>query len=68
MVKPWGLTICSILTNKYHLYQEVKPKIHLFGHVHESYGVIEKRGVKFVNASILNEKYEVVNHPISFQW
>jgi len=31
---------------------EVKPKLHVFGHIHESYGVIKQRyGIKFVNAS-----------------
>ncbi len=48
--------------------QDVKPKLHIFGHVHESYGVVEKHGMTFINASVLNEKYEIVNQPISFQW
>ncbi len=43
---------------------EVKPKIHVFGHIHEDYGIKELGGVTFINASILNERYKVVNVPI----
>jgi len=39
----------------------VKPKIHAFGHIHEQYGVIEREGIKFINACNLNESYQVVN-------
>ena len=40
------------------------PKAHIFGHIHEGYGIDTKGVTKFINASILNEKYEVVNQPI----
>jgi Icc-related predicted phosphoesterase len=46
--------------------QEVKPKVHVCGHIHEAYGMIEKSAVKFINASLLNELYEVTNLPIEF--
>ena len=42
----------------------VKPKIHVFGHIHESYGETEREGVRFINASSLNEHYEIQNPPI----
>lgn len=45
----------------------VKPKVHICGHIHESYGVTEKHGTKFINSSVLNEKYELVNRPIEFE-
>ncbi len=35
-------------------------KLHVFGHIHESYGVHEK----FVNASIMNEDFDPINRPI----
>jgi Icc-related predicted phosphoesterase len=44
--------------------KEVKPKIHIFGHIHETYGVKEGTYTIFVNASNLNLDYEVVNKPI----
>jgi len=45
---------------------EVKPKVNVFGHIHEGYceythPVVEKR---FINASSLNANYEPINAPI----
>jgi Icc-related predicted phosphoesterase len=50
------------------LYQgRLKPKLHVFGHIHEGYGHIPKMldmpGVQFVNASYVNELYKPVNKP-----
>lgn len=47
--------------------KEVKPKVHICGHVHEGYGVTSKNGTKFMNASLLNESYELVNKPVVFE-
>jgi Icc-related predicted phosphoesterase len=46
---------------------EVKPKAHVCGHIHESYGMIKRNGIKFINACILNESYELVNKPLVFE-
>jgi Icc-related predicted phosphoesterase len=46
---------------------EVKPKVHVCGHIHESYGAVKKHGIKFINACVLNESYELVNKPIVFE-
>ncbi len=45
----------------------IKPKVHICGHIHEAYGVIKKNETTFINASVLNEKYELVNEPIIFE-
>jgi Icc-related predicted phosphoesterase len=45
----------------------VKPKVHVFGHVHESFGKKEKNGIKFINASQVNEEYVLVNKPLVFE-
>lgn len=42
----------------------LQPKFHRFGHIHESYGIETKHNVTFINASLLNEKYEMANLPI----
>lgn len=43
----------------------VRPKIHVFGHIHEAYGhVVHPNGIHLINASYVNEKYEPVNKPI----
>ena len=44
--------------------RQTKVKLHVFGHIHEAYGVEESGGVKFVNASVLDFKYNQVNAPI----
>ena len=54
---------------------KVKPALHVFGHIHESYGkkelilknnqgLIENKKTTFINASHVNEKYAPVNKPM----
>lgn len=38
-------------------------KIHAFGHIHEGYGREEQDGVVFLNASVLDEHYDMKNSP-----
>lgn len=45
--------------------EKIKPKVHIFGHIHEDYGQSEKNGTLYINACSLNLKYEVVNPPIT---
>lgn len=47
--------------------QTIKPRVHIFGHIHEAYGVEEKGGVKYINASVLNLQYELVNAAVEFE-
>lgn len=42
----------------------VQPRMHVFGHIHHSYGVTEHKGTKFVNASTCTEKYTPDNKPL----
>ncbi|HZH66090.1 MAG TPA: metallophosphatase domain-containing protein [Flavisolibacter sp.] len=44
----------------------VKPKVHVCGHIHESHGLQKRYGIKFLNACVLNESYELVNKPLIF--
>lgn len=46
---------------------EVKPQIHVFGHIHHSYGEKLFNGTHFVNASICNERYQPLNKPIEVE-
>lgn len=43
----------------------VKPKIHVCGHIHESYGSINRSGTQFINASQVDEVYQLVNQPLT---
>ena len=44
------------------------PKIHVFGHIHGGYGYKFHNGTHFINASVLNERYDQVNNPINLEW
>tara|TARA_R110000803_G_scaffold8577_11_gene27437 strand:+ start:140 stop:817 length:678 start_codon:yes stop_codon:yes gene_type:complete len=56
---------CSLLRVKV---DEHPPKIHVFGHIHGSYGYKFHNGTHFINASVLNESYEQVNDPFTIDW
>lgn len=43
--------------------QEISPKMHLFGHAHDSYGVQKIYATIYSNAALLNDKIEFVNNP-----
>ncbi len=45
----------------------VRPKLHVFGHIHGGYGVEEALGTIYVNASIMDEGYKPVNKPIRIE-
>lgn len=42
----------------------VRPKLHIFGHIHCGYGQIEDFGVKFINAANCDEEYNATNAPV----
>lgn len=48
--------------------EKVKPKYHTFGHIHEGYGLYENAATTFINASVLNQRYELVNAPVSIDF
>jgi len=54
-------------TLRYEIETRIKPKVHIFGHIHEGYGEKEVDGVKYVNAAVLNERYRMKNPPILFE-
>jgi Icc-related predicted phosphoesterase len=43
--------------------EEVKPKLVVFGHIHEGRGNWDLNGTKLVNATLLNRQYEMVYEP-----
>lgn len=64
---PWNSSDlgCELLLKRIEI---IKPKIHVFGHIHGSYGYVFKDNTHFINASILNERYEFRNNPITVDW
>jgi Icc-related predicted phosphoesterase len=52
---------CKDLTEKI---KELKDlKLHVFGHIHETYGMVEENGVKYCNSSFVTFKYRPENKP-----
>ena len=45
----------------------LQPKVHVCGHIHESYGNTKRSGIRLINACLLNEHYELANKPIVFE-
>ena len=48
--------------------QEIKPKIHVFGHIHEGFGYVFDGTTHFINAAVLNGRYEFRNKPLTIDW
>lgn len=46
--------------------QRVKPKYHVFGHVHEGYGITSDGKIIFINASTCDINYLPHNPPVVF--
>ena len=57
---------CPLLRN--HIDTVARPKIHVCGHIHGGYGYKFDGQTHWFNASILNERYQYVNKPITFDW
>jgi predicted phosphodiesterase len=47
---------------------QVKPKIHVCGHIHSGYGYHFDGTTHFFNAAILGESYKYQNKPFTFDW
>jgi Icc-related predicted phosphoesterase len=43
--------------------QQIRPRLHVFGHIHGGYGEAKANGTQFVNASVVDEAYRLVNAP-----
>jgi Icc-related predicted phosphoesterase len=55
---------CQDLRNRLN---EVTPKVHIFGHIHEGYGEITQGKTKFINASICDVRYFPCNEARVFE-
>ena len=48
--------------------QQINPRFHICGHIHSGYGEKTVLQTHYINASILNEEYEITNSPIVFHF
>jgi Icc-related predicted phosphoesterase len=56
---------CELLTTKI---KEIKPKIHVCGHIHSARNVVFDGNTHFINASVLNESYFYDYKPFTVEW
>ena len=56
---------CPFLRDKI---KEIKPKYHICGHIHEAYGVYQDEHTIYINASLLDEYYKMVNEPVEIEY
>mgnify|MGYP002632868329 CR=1 FL=1 len=56
---------CELLAERISI---IKPKIHIFGHIHSGHGYIFDGDTHFFNASTLDERYIYKYKPITFDW
>jgi predicted phosphodiesterase len=56
---------CEVLAERVDI---IKPKIHVFGHIHGGRGIEQKNGTLFINAAVLNENYKYTNAPITIDF
>ena len=47
--------------------EKPKPKVHVLGHIHESYGIKVGNGTTFINACNLDERYKLRYKPITLE-
>lgn len=45
---------------------EIRPRYHLFGHIHDAYGIEKTKDTTFVNAALVDENYRLTNSPFIF--
>jgi len=51
-----------------HRVDEIRPKIHVFGHIHGSAGYYYNGHTHFINAAVLDERYVYENQPLTIEW
>jgi Icc-related predicted phosphoesterase len=57
-----GRTVgCADLLDALH---RIRPRLHVFGHVHEAYGKYPREGTLFCNASVTDASMQIANEPI----
>ncbi len=56
---------CPSLRNKI---KEIKPKLHCHAHIHEGYGVYQDEHTTYINASLMDEFYNMINKPVEIEY
>lgn len=60
----FGNEYTGSLSLRFKVLNRIKPLIHCFGHIHSNYGQEEHNGIKFINASVLDDSYNISHPPV----
>ena len=56
---------CELLAKRI---KTIKPKIHVCGHIHSGYGYVFDGDTHYINASVLDERYQYTQKPLTVEW
>jgi len=48
--------------------EKIKPRVHIFGHIHEGFGITSNGRTTFINASSCDQLYQPVNPPLIYEY
>ena len=48
--------------------EKIKPAVHIFGHIHECYGISSNGVTTFINASSCDQLYQPANAPVAYEF
>lgn len=57
----WHPVGCADLAE---IVEKIQPKLHVFGHIHEHYGMLQQGQTQYINASVVDMQYKPLNLPI----
>jgi hypothetical protein len=63
--RPWDNLGCELLAERI---MRFRPKIHVCGHIHSGYGIETIDNIHYINASVLDERYEYTQKPWNIEW
>lgn len=63
--RPWDNLGCELLAERI---QRFRPKIHVCGHIHSGYDIDTIDNIHYINASVLDERYEYTQKPWNVEW
>lgn len=53
-------------TLRYELDERLRPELHVFGHIHEAHGYVQRQYTLHANVSICNGQYKPINQPLYY--
>lgn len=48
--------------------QSIQPSLHIFGHLHNNYGVVKREDITYINATSFNKTSKLINPPLQITY